>query len=373
MKILIVEPFFTGSHKSWALGFQAHSGHEVAILSLPGRNWKWRMHGGAVTLARMYEAQNLRPDLILASDMLDLGIFLALIKKNRPPAFLYMHENQLVYPWSPNDPGPSRKQDTHFCFINYTSALVAEKVFFNSNWHKKSFLAALPDFLAQFPDYQEKESVSLIAEKSTVLQPGLSLSPLLNEKQTVKPGNFPQQPLIIWNHRWEYDKNPADFFEALKSLKGNKLNFQLAVLGENFRKFPPVFEEARTCFSKEIVHWGYVKSEIEYHNWLLRGDLLPVTSNQDFFGISTIEAMAAGCFPLLPDRLAFPEHIPEGEQSAHLYRSREELIQKMENYVKNYRPEEKEMQAAKIQSWVRRYDWERMIITYDDSLDIHIS
>jgi len=47
MKILLVEPFFVGSHASWAKGYQQFSQHDVEILSLPGRHWKWRMYGGA--------------------------------------------------------------------------------------------------------------------------------------------------------------------------------------------------------------------------------------------------------------------------------------------------------------------------------------
>ena len=52
MNILIVEPFCTGSHKAWAEGYAQSSKHKVEIISLPGRFWKWRMHGGTVTLAK---------------------------------------------------------------------------------------------------------------------------------------------------------------------------------------------------------------------------------------------------------------------------------------------------------------------------------
>ena len=36
MKILLLEPYFTGSHKSWAEGYQSSSAHEIQIISLPG-------------------------------------------------------------------------------------------------------------------------------------------------------------------------------------------------------------------------------------------------------------------------------------------------------------------------------------------------
>ena len=68
-KILLIEPYFTGSHKSWAVDYQANSSHTIEIISLPGKFWKWRMHGGAITLADQFMKMNFIPDLILATDM----------------------------------------------------------------------------------------------------------------------------------------------------------------------------------------------------------------------------------------------------------------------------------------------------------------
>ena len=89
MKILIIEPFFTGSHKSWIEGYQYSSAHEINILSLPGRFWKWRMHGGAITLAKKYNKLQFQPDLILATDMLNLPVFQSLIKSTCPMAIYF--------------------------------------------------------------------------------------------------------------------------------------------------------------------------------------------------------------------------------------------------------------------------------------------
>ena len=134
MRILLVEPYYTGSHASWAEGYAQHSQHQVDILSLPGRFWKWRMHGGAVTLARKFLASPLIPDLILATDMLDLTTFLALSADRTAslPTAIYFHENQLTYPWSPEDRDLILRRDKHYGFINYTSALAANAVLFNS-------------------------------------------------------------------------------------------------------------------------------------------------------------------------------------------------------------------------------------------------
>ena len=55
MKMLLIEPYYTGSHKQWADGYQKYSQHKIRILSMKGQFWKWRMHGGAVTLARKWD------------------------------------------------------------------------------------------------------------------------------------------------------------------------------------------------------------------------------------------------------------------------------------------------------------------------------
>ena len=106
MRILIVEPYFTGSHASWAEGYVCNSRHEVEILKLSGAYWKWRMHGGAVTLARQFLDSGKRPpDVILATDMLDVTTFQALTRSvtANTPFAMYFHENQLTYPWSSTD------------------------------------------------------------------------------------------------------------------------------------------------------------------------------------------------------------------------------------------------------------------------------
>ena len=114
MKTTLIEPFYTGSHAAWAEGYAKFSRHNIEILSLSGNHWKWRMHGGAVTLADKFIKSGAEPDIILASDMLDLSTFLALTRRQTSgiPAAVYFHENQICYPWSPDDQDVSKKQES---------------------------------------------------------------------------------------------------------------------------------------------------------------------------------------------------------------------------------------------------------------------
>jgi len=365
MKILLVEPFFEGSHAAWAEGYRRHSTHEIDLLTLTGRFWKWRMHGGAMTLAQRFNESDLSPDLILASDMLDLTTFLALTRERTTSVrtALYFHENQLSYPWSPDDPDPAAGRDLHYGFINYASALAADRVFFNSAYHLDSFLDALPGFLAAFPDHRDTHRVKEIRARSDVLHLGLDLAGLDEHRAGEAYAGLP--PLVLWNHRWEYDKNPEEFFRALAEVSRRGIDFRLAVLGRSYGEAPPVFERARSELSGHLVHFGHVKSRAEYAEWLWRADFLPVTSNQDFFGASIVEAIHCGGFPLLPRRLSYPELVPEALQQACLFDDGDELVDRLSNVLVTRPPLRFHHQ---LRSAVNRFDWSSIAPIYDDEM-----
>ncbi|WP_432821663.1 tRNA-queuosine alpha-mannosyltransferase domain-containing protein [Trichloromonas sp.] len=361
LDILLLEPYLAGSHAAWAQEYAARSRHRVRILGLSGQHWKWRMHGGAATLARRFFEQNHRPDLLLASDMLDLTSFLALTRSATAatPAALYFHENQLTYPWSPSDADPGQQRDAHYAFINYSSALAADAVLFNSDYHRTAFLGALGGFLGGFPDHNETAGIDRLAAKSRTLPLGLDLRQLDAFRESERSRRGP--PLLLWNHRWEYDKNPEEFFQALFRLDELGIEFELAVLGESFRRQPPVFAEARERLGGRIVHWGFAESFAEYAAWLWRADILPVTSIHDFFGVSVVQAMYCNTHPLLPRRLAYPEHVPVALQAPFFYSDFDELVRRLAELCRNIEP----VRQLSTQSLVSRYDWGILAGKYD--------
>lgn len=362
MNILLLEPYLAGSHAAWAQQYAAYSSHQVRVLGLPGRHWKWRMHGGAVALARQWLSEETSADMLLATDMLDLACFQGLVRQRcgSVPSVLYFHENQLTYPWSPRDGDPGKQRDAHYAFMNFTSALAADAVFFNSRYHHEAFFEALPRFLKRFPDCRPLDDVDRIREKSQVLPLGLDLRRFDEHRE--QPAQPADVPLILWNHRWEYDKNPEEFFAALFVLADEGWPFEVVVLGESFAETPPIFQQARQRLGSRIVHFGYARDFAEYARWLWRADILPVTSIHDFFGISVVEAMYCQTWPLLPRRLAYPEHLPAEYHSRHLYDGIEELLQRMRVLlaestvpVDNRGPRE----------WVQDYDWHGQAKRYD--------
>ncbi len=328
---------------------------------MPGRFWKWRMHGSAVTLAEQFLNLTITPDLIIASDMCELSLFQALTKKitHNIPFVVYFHESQLTYPFHDLDTDKINKRDHHYSFINISSALSADKVIFNSYYHQDEFLRQSKLLLSSMPDFQELASVNKIQSKSSVLPIGIDFKKF----DQIQSDELNKYPLILWNHRWEYDKNPDDFFHILLSLKQKGVKFNLCVLGEHGKKYPEIFDKIKLSLAEEIVHWGTVSSTNEYIRWLKRSDILPVTSNQDFFGISIVEAIYCQCYPLLPDRLSYREHIPEELQKNVLYSSYDKLLTALEA-VSNEGPKKSDLLA--MSDFVRKYDWVELMKEYNN-------
>jgi len=359
MKILLIEPYYTGSHQAWADGYRRSSNHQVALLCLPGRFWKWRMHGGAVTLARRFREMDFQPDLSLTTDMLDLTTFLALTRDltHDVPTAIYFHENQLTYPVRRGE-----KRDLHYGFINYASALVADRVFFNSAYHEAVFFNELHHLLKHFPDYNELESLSQIQAKSQVLALGLDLT-RHDRHRPIEPNSG--RPLILWNHRWEYDKNPKEFFNAVYALDGMGLDFGLILLGESFGVKPEEFLEARERLSDRILHFGYVEDAATYSQLLWQADVCVSTAHHEFFGAAMLEAIYCGCLPVLPNRLAYPEIIPPQYQGDCLYDDFEGLLNRLLEAIVNIEG----TRQKSLRSHVERYDWASVAPVYDSCLE----
>ena len=307
MKILALEPYWGGSHRAFFDGWMTRSAHTWTLLTLPPAKWKWRMRHAAITFAQQVAERVTAGetwDLLICSDMLNLAEFLGLAPGpiRTLPALAYFHENQLTYPFL-----NEQERDYHFMFSNMTTALAAHEVWFNSAFHRDSFLTALHAFLRRMPDHQPLASVEQIRARAQVHPPGIESFPARGPRE---PG-----PLrILWAARWEYDKNPTLFFQAMRRLARGRTAFELSVLGGRpARRGPAIFEKARERFADRIRHWGYLESRDAYRQALLEADVVVSTADHEFFGISVVEAVAAGAFPLVPRRLAYPEVLDAGE------------------------------------------------------------
>ncbi len=304
LNVLVLEPYYGGSHKQFLDGLARHLPFRFRPMTLPARKWKWRMRLAAPHFARLLERSGERFDLVLCSTFLDVAAFRGLAPSwvNDVPVLTYFHENQFAYPVQ-----KEVQRDFHFALTNVTTALASDSVAFNSRYNLDSFLEGAAGLLRHAGDMQMEDPSEAIRQKARVLPPGMEFREI---DAAVSP--LPSAvPVVLWNHRWEYDKGPEVFFNALFELSAEGLDFGLIVLGEEFERSPHVFGEARQRLSEKMLHMGFTQDRREYARWLRRGSVAVSTALHEFFGLAVIEAVRAGCRPLLPRRLSYPELFPD--------------------------------------------------------------
>ena len=234
MHIALVEPYYGGSHKAWADGYAASSGHDVSLITHGSRFWKWRMHGGFLTLAEQLAADTTKngvPDVILVSTMMNVAAFAGAVRHvaQGVPIAAYFHESQFTYPLSPAD-----RVDFTYKMINWASAAVADLTIFNSTYHRDVFAVEARKFLNGFPEHKHVQRVDGIMSDALVLPVGVDLWPLRGPKPREA-----RSPLILWNQRWEFDKGPLELRSIVAALIESGVDFTMAMCGEVFVSVPP--------------------------------------------------------------------------------------------------------------------------------------
>lgn len=246
-------------------------------------------------------------DAVLCSTFVDVALLRVLLQQedgwNPVTRFCtYFHENQFAYPGQVDD-----RSIQQFMAINFTTAMASDRLAFNSAFNMETFLEGCRRYVKRAADMCILEKHSEIVNKSIVLHPGMDYSHI----DVAPEVNRHDIPVIVWNHRWEHDKNPEEFFTVLQSLKRKGCHFKLILLGQSFRTQPQCFIDAREDMADRIIHYGFAESISDYGALLKQGDIVVSTALHEFFGISVLEAVRAGCTPLLPARLSYPELFPE--------------------------------------------------------------
>jgi glycosyltransferase involved in cell wall biosynthesis len=307
VRVLALNAYHGGSHRAFLEGWAEASAHELRVLALPPRHWKWRMRHAAIHFAgearRLIDAGE-RFDAVLCTDMLNLAEFRGLAPEpvRRLPAVAYFHENQLAYPTRVS--GPERARDEHFALTNLTTALAADAAWFNSAFNRDSMLAGLDALLRRMPDFAPLGALGRVRARSRVEPPFIDDGLLDAPARPPEPGRTLR---VLWAARWEHDKGPETFLEALRRLVARGVAFRVSMLGGGPGRDAERFDDARRALGDRVERWGYAEGAAAYRAALAAADVVVSTARHEFFGIAALEAVAAGALPLVPDALAYPE------------------------------------------------------------------
>lgn len=339
--ILLVESFYKGSHKYWADGVLKTFAPGVKGAFLSSLSWQDAMLYGGLELSEKIPVDT---ELVIATSTVDVSQL-----KTKAPIFMYFHENQYAYPQSENFSNREFRSKA-FSVINLTSALAASKLIFNSNFNKESFFKNARRDLQSLNLSSADRKLSGLEKSAVVLPVGINII----EKEKV---NY--EPTILWNHRWEEDKGVSKFKELVDKIP---IEFSLNIVGEQ----PDTLPVELSALKSEATHFGFVADRGSYEGVLLNSLLLPVTSKQEFFGISVLEATSAGVLPLLPNRLSYPQLVPDELKKVILYDSEEELLNKVEFYLQH--PLLVREMQQKLREMASCYSWESLRNSYGSKL-----
>lgn len=324
-KILLLSGYDAASHRYWRkLLADRLSQYQWTQLALADRNYAWRIRGSSFNFAFQHSAEiSKQYDLVIATSMVDFSSLRGFVPSlANIPSIIYFHENQFAYPLSDSDNNFEQSANAvNAQLTSIYSALCADKIIFNSSYNLNTFIAGARQLLKRLPEKFPDHLLTKIEEKSLVIAVPIEASiSAATRADSLKQAN--KIPHIVWNHRWEYDKQPKVFFDALLNLKASGYLFRLHVLGQSFRNVPDCFAQAQIDFVDEIESFGY-QAETVYQSILDKSDIVVSTALHDFQGLSIMQAISKGCLPIVPDRVAYPEYVP----AANLYKTSENPVE----------------------------------------------
>lgn len=305
-KILLLSAYDAVSHRYWHNWLlDSLPEFEWTVLCLPGRHFAWRISGNAINFYQKHSRQLAENyDVLLATSMVDLsaliGFFPHLSKARK---LLYFHENQMAYPAS-----SAGGQKPYHQLGSIKSAMVADWLIFNSNYNRQTFLKGVDDFFKKMPDFCPKKMSVKFKQNSQVIAVPVAADCVPNQQK--KPNQTLQ---IVWNHRWEYDKAPKTLLRLIKQIKNtqNPQNIKFHIIGQQFRTIPESLQQIEQQHQDLCLSFGYIAEREKYLDILQTADVVLSTAIHEFQGLAVMEAVACGCVPLVPDRLAYREYYPD--------------------------------------------------------------
>jgi len=310
VRILLLSAYEASSHKAWANSLMNGLGeHDWTYLALPPRHFAWRIRGNAMSFA--FDAA-FKPsieqayDLVIATSMTDcVGLKALCPNLQSIPWLLYFHENQFAYPASDKQQGLVEMQ-----MVTLYGALAADQCVFNSQFNKASFFEGARRLLKKLPDYVSPDWLNKVEDKASVLPVPISIESAIErgaEHKQVGSQEKNNRIKLVWNARWEFDKGPDRLLAILKELERRGVDFEIAILGEQFRSIPKEFDQIQAEFAHRITQFGFAPSRGEYLAFLASSDIVLSTALHEFQGVAVLEAVALDCVPVLPDRQVYPE------------------------------------------------------------------
>jgi glycosyltransferase involved in cell wall biosynthesis len=225
--------------------------------------------------------------------------------------------------------------------------------------------AAAENWLRRMPDHVPGSLIAAI-RAATVQHPGCDLPP------PAPPSIGPCR--LLWAARWEADKDPATFFAAIDQLEASDADYRLLVVGGGGEQAHPAFAAARRRLAHRIEVWGHQADREAYRRVLATADVVVSTARHEFFGLAVVEAVAAGCYPLVPDDLAYGEVLAGLDADMFHDRTVTDIATRLQDLCHHHSCGSLwHDDPARGQRAVQRYDWSQRAPAMDTAMEAVIA
>ncbi len=327
LKVLALEPWDAGSHRSVRESLTRHSRHEWTWLKRPGRGARWRLRYGAIDFAA--EARELSKngsvfDAVFVSGLCSLSDFRAAVNPGlrNVPYVLYMHENQAAYPVSEAVDRRTIDRDSHLAFTNLASIEGSDLVLWNSTYNRDSFVEEMTILMRRAPESVGNDWCTRLELKSEIAWPPVETDELVGsqvlhntakDRYSDNSESGRSRVRVAWPHRWEHDTGCDELLRLIETHRDDKeFDFQWVILGERYQRMPAAMHVILDQHADVLDHAHGDASRATYLQHLGSCDWVNSTALHEFFGIAVVEALLSGCLPWLPNRLSYPELLPPG-------------------------------------------------------------
>ena len=356
MNIWILDPFHAGSHASWSLGLAKalrERGHVVTLHTLPARHWKWRMHGAAATWADAM-ARAHPPHVVITTDMCDAASYRSV--PIRSSSRDHVPENRW-FPWSPSDPDPQLGRDNTYSYINVSSALASDRIWFNSEHHRQAFIDAATSWMKAMPKPHVPSLHDAMQTKSKVQYLGLDFQDWKPATDSPDDLSHVEEPIVLWNHRWSWDKGTDEWMDLVQHIIKQDIPARFVVLGEASSRQPDGWNSLREAMGSRCLHWGFVENREEYIQWLWKAHIAPVQRGKVFW---LIWLTMCRVIPWVPEEHAYPETMPPG----HVFMPASSWRDGLSKQVWKHWP----VSLSEYESQALEFSWDKQAQLYEDRL-----
>jgi hypothetical protein len=301
LDILALEPFYGGVRRSMLETLVRCSRHRWTVLKLPPRRMERRLSVAANWFAEQLSRHWVgRVDVLFTSEAMNLaGLFQLMPSLAHKPSVVYFHENQL--------PGVQTRSDTALDLVNLSTANAATEIWFNSQWHRRTFLARAEALIERHTELASQRPLPALKRKALVMPPPIDLSPI----SEARDGQVERDGTALFVDTRDAEVGVLN--QALAMLRERKESYRLITVG-------PVDELD-----------GNSNSDISQRQTLSETDDVAIARGLCEAGVivsvkpdaasdfMVVRGLAAGCRPVLPASGFYPELLSPALQKSCLY------------------------------------------------------